>query len=156
MALALTSIQSATKTALETAGLTNVITQRIYPTSIDQVKDQWFDKSQDPPRINFTHVEAISTRIDRRASKQNHEYGQLTITYVLAVNDNANTRQKFNDDMYTILTTMGTFFNFAGDLVDMCFPPSASQPVEKDVLGYACLQSTVTLTFMKPLSVSYT
>lgn len=147
-------IESVVQTALKAAGFVNVLTQDHVTDSPEQVTDLYFDKSQDPPRVDYLVVRVSREGSDRFASHQVLEFGRVDVDVYLQKNEQANTEAEMRQHVDDVCDALDELLTYSGE-VDRTFPPVASSIFETDVKTDKCWKALVSQRFEVPKQVTY-
>lgn len=150
----LLTIENNVISALDTAGIPNPINQTHYSVSNDDVADVYYDKTKDPPRLNFCVVNAYRANSERFACGQVLDTSIINVRYYIAINDAVNTHQKMRLDVDTIIDTLDTVFTSNG-IVDASQPPQVGEPEEIEIKGFRCLGILITQSVEEMRVVEY-
>ena len=150
----LTAIETSVKSALDTAGLVNVLTQQHYTASQDKVAELYMDRDLDPVRLSYMVVTVKRTGSERFASCQVLELGKVDVEIFLAINEKDNTEALMRQRVDTVVDTLDTLFTYS-DEVDRTFAPIATDHVQTNVKGFTCFKALVSQAFEKPKTVVY-
>jgi hypothetical protein len=147
-------IEGVVQAALLTAGFPNVLTREHSTDSLDQVKDLYFDKTQDPPSINYLIVTVKRDGSERYASSQVLELGHVDVQIFLAANEDRNNEAEMRQNVDTVVDVLDTLFTFSFE-VDRSFPPVASSINLTNVKGFSSYKALASIRFEKPKTVVY-
>ncbi len=150
----ITDIETNIQSALDTAGLNNVLVQQHFTASHDDTSRIYFDRSKDPPRLDYSVVTVKRTGSERFASNQVLELGRIDVEVYLAINEADNSEATMRQNVDTVTDTLDSQLTITSE-VDRTFPPVATGLTQTNVKGFKCFKAIVSQSFEVMKTVTY-
>lgn len=150
----ISAIEATVKTALETAGLSQVLTQKHVKMLNRDSKDLIFDKSVDPPRVDFLIVTVKRTGSERYASNQVLEIGSVNVEVFLGINEGDDTEATMRQRVDDVMDTLDSQLYYSGGAV-RTLSAVASDHIQTEVKGFKVFKALVSQTFEVSKTVNY-
>ena len=148
-------IEATVAAALVTNGFGQVLTQQHVSILNRDWKDLMFDKSQDPPRVDYLVVTVKRIGTERYASNQVIEVGTVDVQVWLGINENDDTEADMRQRMDSVMDTLDTQLFYSGDAA-RTLPAVTSDYVKTETKGFKVFRALVSQSFEVMKTVSYT
>jgi len=147
-------IEATVAAALVTAGFSQVLTQKHVSILNRDWKDLMFNKSQDPPRVDYLVVTVKRTGTERFASSQVLEIGTVDVQVWLGINENDDTEAEMRQNVDGVMDVLDAQLFYSGDAA-RTLPAVVSDSVRTETKGFKVFRALVSQSFEVMKQVNY-